>query len=113
MELAQYIIINNSLGMGKGKIAAQSAHASVSVLEKVDSRVIGEWKENGMKKIVLKVNSTDELVNLFQKAKGELPCALIIDAGRTQIEAGSKTCFACGPVEEAKGNKYFKDLKLL
>jgi peptidyl-tRNA hydrolase, PTH2 family len=113
MELTQYIIINNSLGMGKGKIAAQASHASISVLDKVSESIIVEWKEQGMKKIVLKVNSTEELVNLFQKVKGELPCALIIDAGRTQIESGSKTCFACGPVDESKGNKYFKDLKLL
>jgi PTH2 family peptidyl-tRNA hydrolase len=99
--------------MGKGKIAAQASHASVAVLEKVDSRTTQEWKDNGMKKIVLKVNSTEELLSLFQKTKGELPCALIIDAGKTQIESGSRTCFACGPVEENKGNKYFKDLKLL
>jgi peptidyl-tRNA hydrolase, PTH2 family len=113
MELTQYIIINNSLGMGKGKIASQASHASVSVLEKVNSKDIEEWKINGMKKIVLKVNSTEELLQLFQKVKGELPCALIIDAGRTQIESGSKTCFACGPINENKGNKYFKNLKLL
>jgi len=113
MELTQYIIVNNSLGMGKGKIAAQASHASVSVLEKIDDEIIQEWKENGMKKVVLKVNSTDELVQLFQKTKKELPCALITDAGRTQIESGSKTAFACGPCDEARAQKYFKELKLL
>jgi len=113
MELAQYIIVNNSLGMSKGKIAAQASHASVEVLEKADERVVEEWKKGGMKKIVLKVDSTEELLELFQEAKGELPCALITDAGKTQIPSGSKTCFACGPVEEAKGSKYFKGLKLL
>jgi len=113
MELVQYIIVNASLGMGKGKIAAQASHAAVSVLEKVDDDIIEEWKENGMKKIVLKVSNTEELLELFQKAKRELPCALITDAGRTQIESGSKTCFACGPCEEEKGAKYFAHLKLL
>ena len=113
MELTQYIIINNSLGMKKGKIAAQASHASVHVLDKVNSSDIDEWKANGMKKIVLKVDSTEDLLELFQRAKGELPCALITDAGKTQIPSGSKTCFACGPVDEAKGNKYFKNLKLL
>ena len=113
MELAQYIIVNASLGMNKGKIAAQAAHAAVSVLDKADRETVNEWKSSGMKKIVLKVASTEELIQLFEQVKRKLPCALITDAGRTQIEAGSKTCFACGPVDENEGQKYFGKLKLL
>ena len=113
MDLVQYIIVNNSLGMNKGKIAAQCAHASVSVLDKADDSDISEWKHSGMKKIVLKVATTEELLALFEKAKKELPCALITDAGHTQIAPGSKTCFGCGPCDENKAQKYFKDLKLL
>ena len=113
MELVQYIIVNNSLGMNKGKIAAQCSHASVAVLDKVDDRTVLEWKRNGMKKIVLKVKDTEELIVLFEKVKRQLPCALITDAGHTQVEPGSKTCFGCGPVEENEGQKYFKELKLL
>lgn len=113
MELVQYIIVNAGLGMNKGKIAAQASHASVCVLDKVDDEIVSEWKSSGMKKIVLKVKNTEELIALFEKAKRELPCALITDAGKTQIEAGSKTAFACGPVEESDAQKYFKDLKLL
>lgn len=113
MELVQYIIVNNSLKMDKGKTAAQCAHASVSVLDKVDEDTVNDWKHLGMKKVVLKVNSTEELVGLFEKVKKHLPCALITDAGRTQIEPGSKTCVGCGPVSEEDGQKYFKDLKLL
>ena len=113
MELAQYIIVNTSLGMGKGKIAAQASHAAIAVLEKVEDDTIEEWKDSGMKKVVLKVASTEELIELFQKTKKELPCALITDAGHTQIESGSKTCFACGPIDETKAAKYFGHLKLL
>jgi len=99
--------------MGCGKCCAQASHASVAVLDKVDDDVVDEWKSMGMKKIVLKIANTEELVKLFEKAKREIPCALITDAGHTQVEPGSKTCFAAGPVEESKGAKYFKDLKLL
>ncbi|MDD4250620.1 MAG: aminoacyl-tRNA hydrolase [Candidatus ainarchaeum sp.] len=113
MELTQYIIMNASLGMGKGKLVAQGAHAAVQVLEKVDEKIILEWKQQGMKKIVLKINTTEELLELFQQIKKELPCTLITDAGKTQIASGSKTCFASGPIEESKGNKYFGKLKLL
>ena len=114
MELAQYIIMNTSLGMDKGKLVAQGCHAAVSVLDKVDKKVVEEWKQSGMKKIVLKVNSTEELIELFQSVKDKkLPCALITDAGRTQIASGSKTAFACGPIDEEKAAQYFKNLKLL
>ena len=113
MGLVQYIIVNSSLGMGKGKIAAQASHASVSVLDKVDDDVLEEWKNAGMKKVVLKVKNMEELLTLFEKAKRLFPCALITDAGKTQIEPGSKTCFACGPAEENDAQKIFKDLKLL
>ncbi|MFA6268608.1 MAG: aminoacyl-tRNA hydrolase [archaeon] len=113
MELTQYIVMNTSLGMNKGKLCAQCAHAAVSVLDKVDEETVKDWKKWGMKKVVLKVNSTEELLELFEKTKKHLPCALITDAGRTQIEPGSKTCFACGPVNEVEGQKYFNDLKLL
>lgn len=114
MELVQYIIINNSLNMQKGKLVAQGAHASVSVLEKIDEKTINEWKHSGMKKIVLKISSTEELIKKFQQVKNaKLPVMLITDAGKTQVPSGSKTAFACGPIKETDGEKYFSELKLL
>lgn len=113
MELVQYLIVNSGLGMQKGKTASQCAHASISVLEKIDDDIFEEWKNTGMKKVVLKVKDEKELVELFASAKRELPCALIIDAGKTQIAPGSKTVFAAGPCDENKAQKYFSHLKLL
>jgi peptidyl-tRNA hydrolase, PTH2 family len=113
MELTQYIIINNSLNMGKGKIAAQASHASISALDKTDEKTIKNWKDQGMKKIVLKINTTEELLELFQTIKKIFPTSLITDAGRTQIKSGSKTAIGIGPIEENEGKKYFKNLKLL
>ena len=85
-----------------------------SVLDKVDSNILNEWKQSGMKKIVLKVNSDKELISKFQEVKdAKLPAALITDAGRTQIPPGSKTAFACGPIDEEEAEKYFSELKLL
>jgi peptidyl-tRNA hydrolase, PTH2 family len=114
MELVQYIVMNTSLGMNKGKLVAQGAHAAVSVIDKVDNKTLSEWKNMGMKKIVLKVNSEKELIAKFQEIKdAKLPAILISDAGRTQIPAGSKTAFACGPISEEDGKKHFSELKLL
>lgn len=113
-ELIQYIVVNTSVKMDCGKKCSQCAHAAVSVLLKVDDKIINEWKSSGMKKIVLKINSTDEFVKKFQQVKrAGLAASLINDAGRTQIPSGSKTAFACGPINEDEGEKYFSELKLL
>ncbi len=113
MNLKQAIIIRTDLGMQKGKIAAQSAHASIEAMGKTDGATVAEWKMQGMKKVVLKVQSEKELLELFMAAKRELPCALIKDAGLTQIESGSATAVGIGPAEESKIDKFTKELKLL
>lgn len=116
MEFKQAIIVRSDLQMGKGKIGAQSAHASLAALEKTlqqHSEWVSEWKMQGQAKVVLKIGSEKELLELFEKAKKKLPCALIVDAGRTQIESGSKTCLGIGPAPEEKIDEFTKHLKLL
>jgi len=116
MGLKQAIVIRSDLQMGKGKIAAQVSHASLSAYKKTEREepdAAKEWEEEGQKKIVLKVSSEEELLALYEKMKKEMPCSLIRDAGHTQVEPGSITCFGAGPADEAKINKYTKELKLL
>lgn len=109
-------MVRKELGMGAGKVAAQCSHASVEAVEKMklkNPEWVEEWKASGQEKVVLKVQTKKELLELFQRMKQELPCALIKDAGRTQIEAGEATCFGCGPAPESELNKFTKNLKLL
>lgn len=116
MNYKQAIIVRKDLKMGTGKIAAQSSHASVTALEKTQQKNeewAQEWKNQGQQKVVLKVNSEKELLELFEKAKKELPCALIKDAGHTQVEPGSVTALGIGPAPEEKIDKYTAKLKLL
>lgn len=116
MELKQAIVIRSDLQLGKGKAAAQAAHASLSAYQKVakaDPLLAKEWEEQGQRKIVLKVGSEGELLQLYEKMKKEIPCALIRDAGHTQVEPGTVTCFGAGPAEESLINKYTNSLKLL
>ncbi|MBU0636503.1 peptidyl-tRNA hydrolase Pth2 [Candidatus Micrarchaeota archaeon] len=116
MEFKQAIVIRTDLGMGKGKIAAQSSHASVTAVEKTQQQELDwllEWKNQGQAKIVLKVNSKKELLELFDAAKKKLPTALIKDAGRTQIAPGEPTAIAIGPAPEHLIDQFTKHLKLL
>jgi peptidyl-tRNA hydrolase, PTH2 family len=114
-EYKQAIVMRIDLGMSKGKIAAQASHASLSAFLKAwreDKDLCEEWLPH-QKKIVLKVESMQALVQLFELVKKEIPAALIKDAGHTQVEPGSITALGIGPAEEAKIDKYTKDLKLL
>ncbi|XP_020518787.1 peptidyl-tRNA hydrolase 2, mitochondrial isoform X2 [Amborella trichopoda] len=75
--------------MGKGKIAAQCSHATLGLYKKVVSRApkaLERWEMNGQVKVVLKIESEEELLVLQAKAKSlKLPTHITIDAGRTQI----------------------------
>ncbi|XP_063991705.1 peptidyl-tRNA hydrolase 2, mitochondrial-like [Diachasmimorpha longicaudata] len=99
-EYKMVLVIRNDLKMGKGKVAAQCAHAAVAGFEAVLKypKLLQEWTENGHKKITVKVDSLEELDQVHKAArKAGLIAVTICDAGRTQIAAGSKTVCCVGP----------------
>lgn len=58
------LLVNQELKMGKGKIAAQCAHAAVGVMQKFSTKQrtwFKQWEMGGQKKIALKVDSTAAL----------------------------------------------------
>ncbi len=112
--LKQVIIIRTDLKMGKGKLAAEAAHASLAAFLKAKEEDRQSWIESGMKKIVLKAGGEKELVSAFREMKKEkLPAELIADRGLTQISPGTKTAIGCGPVEEKNIDKITGKMKLL
>ncbi len=114
--MKQAIVVRTDVKMGKGKLAAQVAHASLAAAEEAARRPdwYSEWKEGGQAKIVLKVSSEDELQGLYQTARAErLPAALIRDRGLTQLEPGTVTCLGIGPAPEDKIDSVTGRLKLL
>ena len=112
--MKQVIVIREDLKMGKGKIAAQASHASLFAFLKAGILKRKKWMKEGMKKVVLKVSSEKEILELYKKAKQKkLPSALIKDAGLTQIPAGTITALGIGPDEEKKIDEITGKLKLL
>ena len=113
----QTIVIRADLGMGKGKLAAQSSHASLGAYKKVSKShpdIAKAWEQEGQMKVVLKVNSEEELLQYYNKGKAAgIPVELIRDAGHTQLEPGTLTCFAAGPWDEKELDSIYGKLKLL
>ena len=116
-EIKQAIIVRNDLKMGKGKIAVQVAHASLSsaeIVKKHDHNIFKKWTLNGQAKIALKVQSLEELLEIYNLTKKKnIHCYLVQDKGLTQIEEGTVTCLGIGPTLTKDMNEITKELKLL
>lgn len=115
--MKQAIVVRTDVKMGKGKLAAQVAHASLAAAEVAQERKprwYDGWKSEGQAKIVLKVGSEDALNELFRKAKtAGLPASLVQDRGLTQIDPGTVTCLGVGPGPDSEIDGITGKLKLL
>ena len=110
--LKQVIVVRKDLKLSKGKLATQVAHAALLAADK--SKLREEWKKEGQKKIVLWCDNLKELFFLYETARNfNLPCALVSDAGLTEVEPGTKTCLGIGPAPEEKIDKITGNLKLI
>lgn len=115
--MKQVIVIRTDLGMGKGKMCAQAAHASIVAAFNARARnkiAFGEWFAISQAKIVVKVESDTELMDIYAKAvNAGLPCSMIKDAALTQLEMPAYTAVGIGPCKDEDVDKITGGLKLL
>jgi PTH2 family peptidyl-tRNA hydrolase len=116
-QYKQVIIVRTDLGMSKGKLAAQVAHASVgSILRSggTNDQYVVNWLRDNQTKIVLEVGSEAELMSVNDKCRDVgLNRYMVADAGHTELEPGTITCLGIGPDKVDKIDKVTKDLRLL
>ncbi|KAG1825626.1 peptidyl-tRNA hydrolase, partial [Suillus subaureus] len=97
--------------------ATTSRHATLAcykALSRTNPALVQHWERTGQAKIALKSSSEDELLELEAVAKSLNLCARsILDAGRTQIAAGSRTVLGIGPAPVDLINQVTGHLKLL
>ena len=113
-ETRQIIVVNSELGLPKGKLASQVAHAAVAAFLEAAPSARAAWLSAGMPKVVLKAANQAELQELQARAQSAgLPVALIQDAGRTVVAEGTVTCIGIGPAAAAALEPITGSLKLL
>lgn len=133
-EAKQVIVMRTDLGMRKGKMIAQGAHASIAFLTKhgenlMDADLAGNkvllcaaltpaqaaWIQGIFLKVCVRVDSEEELLAIVQKAQeAKLTVSLIQDAGRTEFHGiPTYTCAAIGPGWASEIDAVTGDLKLL
>jgi PTH2 family peptidyl-tRNA hydrolase len=142
MSVKQVIVMRKDLNMRRGKQIAQGCHASLKVFfdrivrkehvpedslqRKVNPNNIfyntmivtdemQKWIDGVFKKICVSVDSEQELIDCYNKAKeAGLPCSMIEDHGLTEFNGViTKTCIAIGPAREEDIDKITGGLKLL
>jgi PTH2 family peptidyl-tRNA hydrolase len=121
--IKQVIVMRNDLNMRKGKMIAQGAHASLSFLtrrlensDKIKlSKPEQEWLDSSFAKVCVRVDSEEQLMDIFQKAKDAmLEVHLITDSGKTEFHGEpTKTCLAIGPDYSSKIDQITGQLQLL
>ncbi|GFO46136.1 peptidyl-tRNA hydrolase [Plakobranchus ocellatus] len=90
-------VVNAELNMGVGKVAAQVAHAALSLFRNMidtesKAQMLMAWAHMGETKIVLRGENSTQLEALAHQASSlGLDNYLVHDAGHTQVAPGSKT----------------------
>ena len=112
--MKQIIIVNESLKLPRGKLAAQVAHAAVAAFLKASDEAKRRWLAQGMPKVVLKSETADEIMQFEEAAKKRgIPAYLVSDAGRTVVPAGTITCLGLGPASAKELDELTGELKLV
>jgi PTH2 family peptidyl-tRNA hydrolase len=108
----QVIVMRKDLGMRKGKMIAQGAHASLKVLldagaidpagarfELALDPALTAWLGGRFTKICVSVDSEAALDAVVERARAAgVLCALVVDAGHTEFHGvPTRTCCAVGP----------------
>lgn len=125
------IVMRTDLNMRKGKMCAQAAHAAVmstvagisySTLDGKNPNFslphgdnIRKWFIEGQKKIVVGVDSLEQLYDIRTKAvlTGKMTCHMVTDAGLTEFKGPTITCLALGPDTDENLDPITGELKLL
>jgi peptidyl-tRNA hydrolase, PTH2 family len=110
-----YIIVNSSLKMGKGKLAAQVGHGVHKMAQYCLEHKKDLWNKyvnSNIPKIVLKTKSQEQLLEVIDKTKNIFK-SYVIDEGRTQIAKNSLTVVSYEPMLKENVPDVIKELKLL
>ena len=116
-EYKQCIVLRTDLGMSTGKLISQACHAAVESSElakKLRHKAWRAWMDEGAKKVVLQVDSLEDLEELAEKAEGlDIVNVLIHDRGLTEVPPGTLTALGLGPDNSEKMDNVTGTLKLL
>jgi PTH2 family peptidyl-tRNA hydrolase len=100
------LVFRKDLDLSPGKMAAQAGHASLSTVAAAGgfgAERVQKYMSEGQTKISVQAPDEAALRAILDKAQmRKLPCALIQDAGHTEVPTGTVTVLGLGPVTRAE-----------
>ena len=107
------IVVRTDLKMTPGKVAAQACHACLGAYRLSMPKTVQDWTAQGESTICLSVDSDEVLEAVLMSAiSAGLIVSAQLDAGRTEVESGTRTCAAIGPDYNRKIDPVTRSLKL-
>ncbi len=96
------IVIRSDLGLSRGKLIAQGAHAAIGAyIVTLSASPLIPWAACGQRKIVASVDTEEDLLALEAAAKkAGLPHYLVRDYGLTEVGEGTVTALGIGPATD-------------
>ena len=125
MRPVVYYVVNTSLEMSAGKIAAQCCHVNTSIVRLMTSQskiphIYNAWTHDGETTVVLAANE-EQFNAIFEEFKDKKTDSSFrepimkyqTDAGRTEVKPGTITVLGFTPMFKHEAPECIKSLKTL
>lgn len=117
LPMKMVIVVRKDLNMTPGKVSAQCCHACLAAYRLSQQhgrqKLVSDWEMQGETVITLQVDSDAELDAILREAiSRRVVVAAQHDAGRTEVEDGTRTCAAIGPSYSSEIDPVTRSLKL-
>lgn len=116
-ELKIWLAVRKDIEMPPAKFAVQAGHGFSSTLWLAlmeNEQRARSYMSGSQVKIVVGVKNADKMKEAYQACKdANLPCAFIVDAGRTVFAEPTATVMAVGPCLRSELPKCVKRLQML
>jgi PTH2 family peptidyl-tRNA hydrolase len=112
-EYKQCIVITKDVKMTCQKSCVQVAHASIDSYRISNKKLRESWYNEGQKKVVLEVETTQDILNLASIAdENDIEYSIIQDMGYTEIEPDTITAIGFEILPSEEIDKITKNLNL-
>lgn len=116
-ELKMWLAVRTDIEMSKGKLAVQAMHAAgwLHLLAFNDfPELMQAYMGQATPKICVKAKNLAALERIEREAVAAgIPCYTVADAGRSEVEPGTKTVCMFGPAYRKDLPKYLRELNML
>ena len=101
--MKQVIVVHDALGLPRGRLATEVAHASIAAFLAASPEAQRQWLDEGMPKVVLRCDSEADMLGLHSAAdRAGLPAQLLRDEGHSATPRGGATCLGLGPADNVE-----------